>query len=158
MKRKEIWIGVIIDTEDASDAFDDAYIFNSQEEAVEWARGCKQEVEEEIKGFSIYIGRISMGIDYARSSGDCRAMKCPIGPQGLMGKIIKAYTNEFVELRKQVQNKIQQLKGQAPTTKKESITRWAYMDVLSLLSIQLGSMQDRIEKKVENIIKDYEEK
>ena len=74
-----------------------------------------------------------------------------------MGKIIKAYTDEFVELRKQVQNKIQQLKGQAPTTKKESITRWAYMNVLSFLSIQLGSMQDRIEKKVENIIKDYEE-
>ena len=41
MKRKEIWIGVVIDTEEASDAFDDAYIFNSREEAVECARGCK---------------------------------------------------------------------------------------------------------------------
>lgn len=70
-------------------------------------------------------------------------------------KIIKTYTDELVELRKTMQNKIQQLKGQATTTKKESITRWAYMDVLSLASIQLGSMQDRIERKIENILEDY---
>ena len=74
----------------------------------------------------------------------------------VVGKIINTYTDELVKLRKTVQNKIQQLKGQATTTKKESITRWAYMDVLSLVSIQLGSMQDRIEKKVEDIIKGYE--
>ena len=72
----------------------------------------------------------------------------------VVGKIINTYTDELVKLRKTLQNKIQQLKGQA-TTKKESTTRWAYMDVLSLVSIQLGSMQDRIEKKVEDIIKDY---
>ena len=92
MKRKEIWIGVVIDTEEASDAFDDAYIFNSQEEAVEWAQGCKQEVEDEIKGFSIYIGRISTAIDYARSSKDHRGTKCPIGPQGIKG----VFTNDEV--------------------------------------------------------------
>ena len=74
----------------------------------------------------------------------------------VVGKIINTYTDELVKLRKTLQNKIQQLKGQATTTKKESITRWAYMDVLSLVSIQLGSMQDRIEKKVEDIIKGYE--
>ena len=73
-----------------------------------------------------------------------------------MGKIIKAYTYEFVELRNQLQNKIQHLKGQAPTTKRGSIYRFAYMDIFSTLSIELGSMQDRIEKKVEDIIKDYE--
>lgn len=66
MKRKEIWIGVIIDTEMASDAFDSAYIFDSKEKAIEWARECKEIEEEEIKGFSIYIGRISTAIDYAR--------------------------------------------------------------------------------------------
>ena len=92
MKRKEIWIGVVIDTEVADDAFDDAYIFNSQEEAVEWARECKQEVEEEIKSFSIYIGRISTAIDYARCSGDHRVTKCPIGPQGIKG----VFTNDEV--------------------------------------------------------------
>ena len=92
MKRKEIWIGVVIDTEEESDAFDDACIFNSQEEAVEWARGCKIEFEEEIKGFSIYIGRISTAIDYARSIGDQRGTKCPIGPQGLKG----VFTNDEV--------------------------------------------------------------
>ena len=92
MKRKEIWIGVIIDTEEASDAFDHAYIFNSQEEAVEWARECFQEVEEEIKGFSIYIGRISTAIDYARANRKGIGTKCPIGPQGLKG----VFTNDEV--------------------------------------------------------------
>ena len=101
-------------------------------------------------------GRLSAQREYLeRAYGEKRKKKQ--ASLDAMGKIIKAYTDEFVELRKQVQNKLQQLNGQAPTTKKESITRWAYMDVLSLLSIQLTSMQDRIEKKVENIIKDYEE-
>ena len=104
---------------------------------------------------SRYNGRLSAQREYLERAYKKRRKKDP-SPRDAMEKIIKAYTNEFVELRKQVQNKIQQLKGQAPTTKKESITRWAYMDVLSLLSIQLGSMQDRIEKKVEDIIKDYE--
>ena len=106
MKRKEIWIGVFIDTEDASDAFDDAYIFNSQEEAVEWARGCKAIEEEEIKGCSIYIGRISMGIDYARSSRDLRAMKCPIGPKGIKG----VFTNdEVLDIMKLILHNIQKI-------------------------------------------------
>ena len=100
-------------------------------------------------------GRLSAQREYLERSYKKMRKKDP-SPRDAMEKIIKAYTNEFVELRKQVQNKIQQLKGQAPTTKKESITRWAYMDVLSLLSIQLCSMQDRIEKNVEDIIKDYE--
>ena len=106
MKRKEIWIGVMIDTEAASDAFDDAYIFNSQEEAVEWARGCKLEVEEEIKGFSIYIGRISTAIDYARSIGDLRGTKCPIGPQGIKG----VFTNDEVsDIMKLIIHNIQKI-------------------------------------------------
>ena len=101
-------------------------------------------------------GRLSAQCEYLERAYK-KMRKKDQSPRDAIKKIIKAYTNEFVELRKQVQNKIQQLKGQAPTTKKESITRWAYMDVLSLLSIQLKSMQDRIENKVENIIKDYEE-
>ena len=73
-----------------------------------------------------------------------------------IAKIVNAYTDELVKIRKSLQTKIQQLKGQSPTTKRDSIYRFAYMDVFSIVSIQLGSMQDRIEKKVENIIKDYE--
>lgn len=92
MKRKEIWIGVIIDTEEASDAFDDAYIFDSKEKALEWARGCKELEEEEIKGISIYIGRISTAIDYARTNRNCRGTQCPIGPQGIKG----VFTNDEV--------------------------------------------------------------
>ena len=92
MKRNEIWIGVIIDTEEASDAFDDAYIFDSKEKALEWARGCKELEEEEIKGISIYIGRISTAIDYARINRNCRGTQCPIGPQGIKG----VFTNDEV--------------------------------------------------------------
>ena len=73
-----------------------------------------------------------------------------------IAKIVNAYTDELVKIRKSLQSAIQRLKGQAPTTERDSIYRYAYMDVLSMVSIQLGSMQDRIEKKVENIIKDYE--
>ena len=104
MKRKEIWIGVIIDTEEASDAFDNAYIFNSREEAVEWARGCKEIEEEEVEGFSIYIGRISMGIDYARFSRDCRGTKCPIGPQGIKGVF---RNDEVLDIMKLILHNIQ---------------------------------------------------
>lgn len=92
MKRKEIWIGVVIDTEDASDVFDYAYIFDSKEKAVEWARECKILEEEEIKGISIYIGRISTAIDYARVNRNCRGTKCPIGPEGIKG----IFTNDEV--------------------------------------------------------------
>ena len=106
MKRKEIWIGVIIDTEDASDAFDDAYIFNSQEEAVEWARECKELEEEEIKGFSIYVGRISTVIDYARIIEDHKGTKCPIGPQWIKG----VFTNDEVsDIMKLIIHNIQKI-------------------------------------------------
>ena len=100
-------------------------------------------------------GRTQAEIDYIKRAYEeiCKKKRAE---REVVGKIINTYTDELVKLRKTVQNKIQQLKGQATTTKKESITRWAYMDVLSLVSIQLGSMQDRIEKKVEDIIKGYE--
>ena len=104
MKRKEIWVGVYIDTENASDAFDDAYIFDSKEKAVEWARECKIVEENEIKGASIYIGRISTSIDYARAIRNCRGTKCPIGPEGIKG----VFTNDEVSnIMKLIINNIQ---------------------------------------------------
>ena len=72
---------------------------------------------------SRFNGRLSAQREYLERSYKKMRKKDP-SPRDAMEKIIKAYTNEFVELRKQVQNKIQQLKGQATTTKKESITRW----------------------------------
>ena len=104
MKREEIWIGVFINTELVSGAFDDAYIFDSKEKAVEWARGCKELEEGEIKGVSIYIGRISTAIDYARTTRNCRGTKCPIGPQGTKG----VFTNdEVLDIMKLIINNIQ---------------------------------------------------
>lgn len=101
-------------------------------------------------------GRVSAQCEYLERAYEKTAPK-KRAESDTIQKIINAYTDELITLRKTLQNKIQQLKGQLPTTKQESITRWAYMDVLSLLSIQLGSVQDRIEKKLEKIIKDYEE-
>lgn len=64
-----------------------------------------------------------------------------------IGKIINEYTDELVKLRKSIQKQIQRLKGYCPKTEKEKIIRFAQMDVMSLASIQIGSMQNRIEEK-----------
>ena len=95
-------------------------------------------------------GRLSAQREYLERVYEKKSKK-EQASRDAMEKIIKAYTVEIVELRKQVQNKIQQLNRQYPTTKIQSIK-----DIFLTLSIQLGSMQDRIEKKVEDIIKDYE--
>ena len=100
-------------------------------------------------------GRLSAQCEYLERAHK-KMRKKDQAPRDAIEKIIKAYTDEFVDIRKQLQNKIQQLKEQAPTTKRENLYRFACIDIFSLLSIQLGSMQDRIEKKVEDIIKDYE--
>ena len=104
---------------------------------------------------SRYNGRLSAQREYLERAYEKKRKKEQASLDAI-AKIIKAYTDELVDIRKQLQNKIQQLKGQAPTTKREKLYRFACMDIFSLLSIQLGSMQDRIEKKVEDIIKDYE--
>mgnify|MGYP005752452647 CR=1 FL=1 len=103
MKRKEIWIGVVIDTQDASKDFDFAHIFDSQEEAIEWARGCQELEAEERECISVYIGRISTAIDYAKFDKTCRAKQCPIGPQGVKGLFTDS---EVLDIMKLVINNI----------------------------------------------------
>lgn len=100
-------------------------------------------------------GRLSAQCEYLEQAYKKNAQKKQV-KRDIIKKIINAYTEELVKIRKSLQTEIQRLKGQAPKTKRDSIYRFAYMDVFSIASIQLGSMQDRIEKKVENIIKDYE--
>ena len=74
----------------------------------------------------------------------------------MIGKIINAYTDELVEYRKTLQKEIQRLKGRAAHNKLEKDIINAYMDVFSMVSIELGKIKDRIEKKCEDILEDYE--
>lgn len=105
MKRKEIWIGILICNEMKSDAGDIAQIFDSQEEALNWITETKECMNDDVlTGCSLYLGKISTAIDYARFRRDCRAMRCPIGPQGVKG----VFTNsEVLDIMKLIMNNIQ---------------------------------------------------
>lgn len=74
----------------------------------------------------------------------------------MIGKIINAYSEELDEYRKTLKKKIQQLKGQKTGSKREKDIMYAYMDVFSMVSTNLEKIKNSIEKKVENIISDYE--
>ena len=74
----------------------------------------------------------------------------------MIGKIINAYSEGLVEYRKTLQKEIQRLKGRAVHNKLERDIVNAYMDVFSMVSIELGKIKDRIEKKCEDILEDYE--
>lgn len=74
----------------------------------------------------------------------------------MIGKIINACSEELDEYRKTLQKEIQRLKGQTTGSKREKDSLYAYMDVFSMVSIQLGKIKNSIEKKVEDILKDYE--
>lgn len=74
----------------------------------------------------------------------------------IIGKIINAYNEELVKYRKTLQEEIQRLMGQTSAKKVEKDIIYAYINVLSRLSIQLGKTENSIERKVEDIIKGYE--
>lgn len=65
----------------------------------------------------------------------------------MIGKIINAYSEELVEYRKTLQEKIQWLKGQT-CSKREKDILYAYMDVLSMVSTQLEKIKNSMEKKL----------
>ena len=100
-------------------------------------------------------GRISAQREYIeRAYEEMRKKKQ--AERYMIGKIINAYSEELDEYRKTLKKEIQRLKGQTTGSKREKDSLYAYMDVFSMVSIQLEKIKNSIEKKVEDILKDYE--
>lgn len=100
-------------------------------------------------------GRISAQCEYIERAYE-EMYKKKQAQRDMIGKIINAYSEELDEYRKTLQKKIQQLKGQTTGSKREKDIVYAYMDVFSMVSTNLEKIKNSIEKKVENIISDYE--
>ena len=67
MKRKEIYVAVIIDTIPRKYNCDEAYIFNTKKEALEWAEGIKKDMEDmgcPLYENQLFIQKVNTTIDY----------------------------------------------------------------------------------------------
>ena len=100
-------------------------------------------------------GRLSAQCEYLERAYE-EMCKKKQADRDIIGKIINACSQELVEYRKTLKKEIQRLKGQTSNSKLERDILYAYMDVFSMVSIQLEKITNSIEKKVEDILKDYE--
>ena len=67
MKRKEIYVAVIIDTISQNESVDEAYIFNTKKEALDWAEGIKKSMEDmgcPLSENQLFIQKVDTSIDY----------------------------------------------------------------------------------------------
>ena len=67
MKRKEIYVAVIIDTISQNDVGDEAHIFNTKKEALDWAEYIKQSMEDmgcPLCENQLFIQKVDMSTDY----------------------------------------------------------------------------------------------
>ena len=67
MKRKEIYVAVIIDTISKKYSVDEAYIFNTKKEALDWAEGIKKSMEDmgcPLGENQLFIQKVDTSIDY----------------------------------------------------------------------------------------------
>ena len=67
MKREKIYVAVIIDTISQNDCGDEAYIFNTKKEAVEWAEDIKKSMEYmgcPLCENQLFIQKVDTSIDY----------------------------------------------------------------------------------------------
>ena len=67
MKRKEIYVAVIIDTISQNDCGDEAYIFNTKKEAMDWADDIKKSMEDmgcPLGENQLFIQKVDMSKDY----------------------------------------------------------------------------------------------
>ena len=67
MKRKEIYVAVIIDTISQNDCGDEAYIFNTKKEALDWAKDIKKSMEDmgcPLCENQLFIQKVDMSKDY----------------------------------------------------------------------------------------------
>ena len=87
MKRKEIYVAVIIDTISKKYNVDEAYIFNTKNEALEWAEGIKKSMEDmecPLYENQLFIQKVDTTIDYLNPP---IGTKCPAGHIGNKARI-----------------------------------------------------------------------
>ena len=87
MKRKEIYVAVIIDTISQNDCGDEAYIFNTKKEALDWAECIKRSMEDmgcPLCENQLFIQKVDTIIDYLNPPV---GTKCPPGHKGDKPKI-----------------------------------------------------------------------
>ena len=67
MKRKEIYVAVIIDIISRKYSVDEAYIFNTKKEALDWTECIKQSMEDmgcPLCENQLFIQKVDMSMDY----------------------------------------------------------------------------------------------
>ena len=67
MTSKEIYVAVIIDTISQTYSVDEAYIFNTKKEALDWAEDIKKAMEDmgcPLCENQLFIQKVDMAIDY----------------------------------------------------------------------------------------------
>ena len=87
MKREEIYVAVIIDTISRKYNCDEAYIFNTKNEALGWAEDIKKSMEDmgcPLCENQLFIQKVDTTIDYLNPP---IGTKCPAGPNGDKSKI-----------------------------------------------------------------------
>ena len=87
MKRKEIYVAVIIDTISKKYDVDEAYIFDTKKDALEWAEGIKKGMEDmgcPLCENQLFIQKVDTTIDYLNPP---IGTKCPVGSKGDKPKI-----------------------------------------------------------------------
>ena len=103
MKRKEIYVAVIIDTISQNDCGDNAYIFNTKKEALDWAEYIKKSMKDmgcPLCENQLFIQKVDQIIDYLNPP---IGTICPVGKNGEMAKIpsiIEAQIDVLNKLKK----------------------------------------------------------
>lgn len=86
MERKEIYVAILIDKIAKHDAADYAFLFNTKEDAIEWAEDIKKDYEEigDIDNNQLFIQKVDTTIDYLKPP---KGTICPVGEPGTRAKI-----------------------------------------------------------------------
>ena len=102
MKRKEIYVAVIIDTISQNDCGDEAYIFNTKQEALDWAECIKKSMEDmgcPLCENQLFIQKVNTTIDY---------LNPPAGPHGpevkvAQNKILGKFTAQLIAFARKLE-------------------------------------------------------
>ena len=93
MKRKEIYVAVIIDTISRKYNCDEAYIFDTKNKALEWAKDIKKSMEDmgcPLCENQLFIQKVDTTIDYLNPPIETKCPACPNGDKPKIPSIIEA--------------------------------------------------------------------